>query len=224
MKNTFVIPDLHLPFEISGALEFCKRVYKDFDCKEVVMIGDLVDNHAISYHEHDPNGMSPADEMKAVDKKLVEWFKAFPNVKMCRGNHDTLVDRKGRTVGLPERAFKPFREIWNLPKGWEDDWEFIIDGVKYIHGTGYSGKFGHVQAASDHRMSVVMGHLHATAGVEYMANNHDLIFGMCVGCLLDKRKYAFTYGKDFKRKPILGAGVVSVTKRGVNAQFIPFKL
>lgn len=543
MRNILVIPDLHIPFEHKHALSFCKRIYKDLNCSEVIHIGDLVDNHAISYHEHDPNGLSPEQEIKLSLKKCKDWYKAFPQVKLCRGNHDCnqidtefltsdgwktykewrgekiaqfdigsmdisfsdpinviephmaetvviegfhtkqvvsinhdvvtslgleyfrkmkssellgrildaneiptsgqsetridisdfdlrlciwlicdgtlvissknkkrlqfklsnedkisklikllssngcdftyrkakmcstnklqpyyitvygkkareiseilhnkkelprefsdasseqmeiilssmlstdasisgnritmvsiskynldilqeifirngycakvsnigfrsgfsngkeqylltiyrdlasknigkirctkgkedlvfgfempmgtmitrhsgkiaftgncLVDRKGKTNGLPSRVFRPFREIWDLPKGWIDDWEFVIDNVKYVHGTGYSGKTGHIQAAVDNRMSCVIGHIHSACGVNYVANNIDMIFGMNVGCLIDRKAYAFAYGKDFRNKPILACGVVSYTKRGINATIYPMQL
>ena len=160
-RNTLVIADTHIPFEHPDYLKFCKRIEKAFKCTQVVHIGDLVDNHAISYHENDPDGRSPGDEMIEADKRLKKWFKAFPNVYLCLGNHDSLVDRKGKTVGLPKRCFEPFRNIWNLPKGWKDDFEFTLDGVRYQHGTGYSGQYGHVMAAKNNMISTVMGHLHA---------------------------------------------------------------
>jgi len=224
MRRILVIADTHIPFERKGYLEFCKRIYKDEGCNQVVHIGDLVDNHAISYHEHDPNGRSDIDEMEQADKKLKKWFKAFPEVSLCRGNHDRLVDRKGRTTGLCDRRFRPFREMWNLPKGWKDDFDFVIDGVLYTHGTGYSGKTAHIMAAFDNRMSTVIGHLHSVLGFEYLANSKSLIFGMAVGCGIDDKKYAFEYGKGFRRKPIVGCGVVSYAKRGTNAQVFPMDI
>jgi len=45
---------------------------------------------------------------------------------------------------------------------------------------------------------------------------------MSVGCGIDRRSYAFAYGKDFKKKPILGCGVVM--EKGRYAQFIPMQL
>ena len=103
-NSILVIADCHIPFEQPGYLEFCLEIYNRCKCDIVVHIGDLVDNHAISYHEHDPDGWSPANEMKEVDNHLEDWFKAFPELYLCRGNHDNLVDRKGKTVGLPSRA------------------------------------------------------------------------------------------------------------------------
>lgn len=222
-KNILVIGDTHIPFEKEGYLEFCKRIHKQLKCTEVVHIGDLVDNHAISYHEHDPDGWSPADEMEEADKRLKKWFKAFPEVKLCRGNHDNLVDRKGKTVGLPRRCFAQFRDMWNLPKGWKDDFSFIIDNVTYMHGTS-AGKFAHLQHAIDNRMSTVIGHLHSTCGVEYIANERDIIFGCCVGSGIDRKSYAMAYGKPFRRKPILACGVISYSKHGVNASVYPMEI
>jgi len=222
-KTVLVIADTHLPFEHKDYLAFCIRIKKAFKCSEVVHIGDLVDNHAISYHEHDPDGWSPADEMEEVDKHLKKWFRAFPNVKLCIGNHDNLVDRKSKTVGLPSRCFRSFREMWNLPTGWVDAFSHVIDGVCYTHGSS-CGKLAHLQHAIDNRMSTVIGHVHSSAGVEYTASEKDVIFGMNVGSGIDRKRYAFAYGKGFRKKPILGCGLVTYTKHGTNAQFIPMEL
>lgn len=220
--NVLVIGDTHIPFERKDYLDFCLETKKKYKCNKVVHIGDLVDNHAISYHEHDPDGMSPKEEMAQSDKHLEKWFKAFPNVLLCRGNHDRLADRKQKTVGLPSRVFKPFRDIWKLPKGWRDDWHFLLDGVLYKHGTGYGGKYPHIQAAHDNRCSTVIGHGHSVAGVEWSASDFDIVFGMSVGCGIDRDTYAMAYEKNFKRKPILGCGVVA--DNGQNSLFVPMEL
>jgi len=220
--NVLIIGDTHLPFEHPNYLEFCKQIQKRCKCGTVVHIGDFVDNHAISYHEIDPDGWSPEEEMQQADKHAIAWFKSFPVVKMCRGNHDSLVDRKGKTVGLPKRCFMPYRDIWNLPKTWKDDFEFVINGVLYKHGTGMSGRYAHVMAAERSRMSTVIGHTHSSGGVEYIVSSRDRIFGMNVGAGIDRRRYAFIYGKDFPRKPVLGCGVT--TDKGKYAQFFPMDL
>lgn len=41
-----------------------------------------------------------------------------------------------------------------------------------------------------------------------MANEYDVIFGLNVGCLIDRSAYVFDYGKGAKFKPTLGCGVV----------------
>lgn len=220
--HILVIADTHIPFELSGYLDFCLDIQKRVKCGTVVHIGDLVDNHAISYHEHDPNGKSPADELKQAKSILRNWYRAFPKVYLCRGNHDRMVDRKGKTVGLPDEVFKPFREIWELPKEWKDDFSHTIDGVIYEHGTGYSGDTAHIKASYNNRQSTVIGHTHSQGAIGYIANEKDCIFGMNVGSGLDRKSYAFEYGRDFKKKPIIGVGVV--TDKGRYAQFFPMSL
>ena len=220
-KPALVIGDTHIPFVHRNYLEFCKETQKKFKCEQVVHIGDLVDNHSISYHEHDPNGWSPRDEMIEADDILSKWFRAFPRLFLCRGNHDALVDRKGRTSGLPQRAFKPYRDIWNLPKEWQDGFEWEINGVLFTHGTGFGGKYPHINAAITHRQSTVIGHLHSVAGIEYTASSKDIIYGMSTGCGVDRKAYAFGYGKDCPRKQIVGCGIIYNNKE---AQFIPMEM
>jgi len=208
-----VIGDTHIPFEHAGYLKFCREVQKKHNCGTVVHVGDLVDNHSISYHEHDPDLWSPVDEMEESDITLAKWFKAFPEVHLCRGNHDALVDRKAKTIGLPKRCFKPYREIWELPDGWVDDFKFTIDGVIYEHGTGSSGKLAHLNKAINNRASTVIGHSHSFAGISFTASPLDCIFGMNVGCGINAKQLAFAYGKDFPHKPIVSCAVV---ERGIN--------
>ena len=68
--NVLIIADTHCPWEHPGYLDFCNDIKKRVKCTQVVHIGDLVDNHSISYHEHDPDGWSPADEMIAAGNKV----------------------------------------------------------------------------------------------------------------------------------------------------------
>lgn len=221
-ENTLYIGCTHLPFEHENYLEFCKDIQKRCKCGEVVHLGDLVDNHSISYHEHDPNGWAPIKEMEETDKHLKKWFKAFPRLHLTKGNHDSLVDRKGKTVGLPRRCFQDFRDIWNLPKEWIDGFEFTINNVRVLHGTKRSGKLAHVNLAIESMKSSVMAHLHANLGVRYISQAGGDMFGMAVGCGVDHEKYAFAYGVDTRYKNIVGCGVT--TDNGRFAQVFPMDL
>lgn len=218
-----VIGDTHLPYEHKDYLSFCKRIYKDLKCSEVVHIGDLVDNHSISYHEKDPNSRGPKDEMDETDKHLKAWFKAFPKVKLCLGNHDRLPDRKGKTAGLPERCFTSFRNMWDLPDKWEVELSYMVNNVLYTHGQ-YYGKQYYLKHALESRLNTVVGHCHSEAGVGYVANERDLIFGMGVGTGIDRRTLAFAYQRGFVKKPIVSCGVVSYSKLGVTPTVYPMHM
>lgn len=208
MSNVLVIGDTHLPFEHKHYLDFCHQTARTYKCNQVVHIGDVVDNHSISYHDHDPDGMSPKDELHEARRRLKKWFKAFPQVLVCKGNHDVLANRKAITHGIPEEHLRKFEDVWEFPSGWRYEWHYVLGSVKYQHGTGYSGKYAHLKVASINRQSTVIGHLHSVAGVDFHANELDIIWGMSTGCGIDRKNYAFWYGKDFKDKPVLSCGVV----------------
>jgi len=220
--RVMIIGDTHIPFEHPRYFDFIRQTYDEFQCDTMVHIGDVVDNHAISYHEHNPDGMSPGDELKQAIKTLeTKWYKHFPNVKVCMGNHDELIYRKAMTHGLPKAAFRSLNEILQAPAGWIWNFSHEIDHVLYQHGTGTSGKTAHATRSMNNRQSTVIGHIHSHGGVAYVASNKDLIFGLNVGCGIRPTAYAMTYGRDFVNRPTLGCGIVL---DGKHAFFIPMDL
>lgn len=208
INNALVIGDTHEPFCHPGYRNFCYDVANYFKVESVFHIGDEVDNHAISYHESNPNGMSAGHEADAAYDAMQLWFKTFPVVDVCIGNHSALNMRKAQTAGLPSRFMKSFNDVWDAPKTWRWAWEHRFGDVCIEHGTGSSGQNGAMTRAKDNRMSTVIGHLHSFGGVQYSASDKDIIFGMNVGCGIDINRYAFEYGKQFKKRPTLGAGIL----------------
>ena len=220
-KNVLVIGDTHEPFCKKGYLEFCREIQEKYDCGTVIHIGDLVDNHCVSYHEHDPNGKSIGDEFQEALVNCKRWYHTFPNVKICIGNHDRLPFRKAFTAGLPQNWLKTYQELFESPKTWQ--WDFIHkhNGVIYQHGTGMSGEMAAVNAARDNRQSTVIGHLHTVCNTRFLAAEKDLIFGVTVGCGIDHSSYAFAYGREQTRKPVLACAVVLDGQTPIN---IPMNL
>lgn len=221
MSVVLAIGDLHEPFTHRKYLSFCQRTRDAVKADKIVFIGDEIDGHAISYHEHNPDGLSPGDELKLAKRHLRKWFEAFPEARVCISNHGSLVYRKGKTAGLPSGVFKDYKEMYGAPEGWQWGLRFEIDGVLYIHGTGFSGAMGALKAAKEHRQSVVLGHSHSYGGVAYSACHRDLLFGLNVGCGISPSRYAFEYGRDFPARPTLGCGVIADGKRG---HFIPMEM
>jgi len=214
------IPDLHAPFHHPDAFAFLTAVKKQYKPNEIVNLGDLEDWHSISMHDHDPDGLSAGDELKALREAVKPLFKLFPKMKMCTSNHGSLPLRRAFKFGLPSELIKSYKDIIDAPKGWQiaDSWE--IDGVVYEHGEAFAGQQGAIKSANANMQSTVIGHIHAFAGIQYSANSKHLIFGFNVGCLIDRHRYAFAYGKKIKAKPILGCGII---KNGVPT-FIPMRL
>ncbi len=220
--NRGIIGDRHLPFTHPDYLDFCHETFKSYGCKVFTDIGDGLDHHAISYHEKDPTGRSPGDEYKKAKKMMRPWFKAFPKGDWCLGNHDLLIFRKAYTAGLPVEFMKTFAEIYDAPSGWNFELDFDYGNWGACHGTGNSGHDAAFKAAMSARQSRACGHTHIAGGVRFHASPRDLIWGLNVACGIDRKSYAFAYGKDFKDKPMLGCGVV--LEGGTLPLFIPMPL
>lgn len=207
-KNVLVIGDPHEPFCKDGYLEFCREMQEQYDCGTVIHIGDCVDNHAVSYHEKDVDGMSAGDEFNLAKQRMKRWYYTFPEVRVCIGNHDALPFRKIFTAGLPKEWLKSYEELLEAPKTWKWDFVHQHEGVIYQHGTGLSGEMASINAARENRQSTVIGHLHTVCNTRFLASYKDVIFGASVGCGIDHNKYAFAYGRENTRKPVLSCAVV----------------
>ncbi len=204
-RNTLIIGDLHEPFTVKGAIEFCLEQQKKFNCGTVVFSGDIVDQHSISYHEKNPDGMSQKDEYDVSLQRLGEWYRAFPEARVTLGNHDLLIYRKMQSAGLSTRYLKDWNSIFNAPKGWKFEYDFIENNVRFTHG-GSGGDA--LKMAVNSRISTVQGHLHSQCYVQYSVSMKDAIFGMQVGCMIDYKTYAFEYSKPFPKKPVIACGVI----------------
>jgi len=210
-ERVLVIADTHCPAMHSGYIDFLLSIFHKHRCTRVVHIGDLVDWNAISFHEKDPSMPSAADEFVSAAKQVRAIHKAFPEVDYLVGNHSALPERKAQSVGLPPEVILNFKTLWGLD-GWTIHPRFtdlLIDGVIYRHGDKEKGgQMSALKNAQAQFKSLVMGHLHAQAGINYHANQDDIVFGMNVGCGVDHHHPAMNYGRVYAAKPILGCGVV----------------
>ena len=51
MSRVGIIGDTHLPYELEGYLDFCIETFEAWDVDTVVHIGDMFDNHSLSFHD-----------------------------------------------------------------------------------------------------------------------------------------------------------------------------
>ncbi len=202
--NVLIIGDLHAPFILEGYLEFCRKLQEKHNCGTVVLIGDIIDGNSWSYHEHDVDGDSVKTEVNKAILQLQDWYRAFPIATVLYGNHDLLVSRKAKTAGLSQLFIRNLGEILGAPQGWAFTHEYIKDNVKYIHGSTGNA----ISRAKDERISICQGHLHSQAFVEYSVSERDAIFGLQIGCGIDREAYAFEYAKPMAKKPVISAGVI----------------
>lgn len=202
--NVLFLPDLHSPFIKPGVLEYCLEQQDKYKCGTVIFAGDIVDGHAWSYHEKDVDGMSVGAELSTAKIQLEEWFKAFPKAISLMGNHDLLIQRKAKTIGLSKHFIKGFGDVLNAPMTWEFKLEHTFHNVLYKHGSVGDA----FTVAKKSRISTCQGHFHSKTFVQWSVSEKDAIFGLQVGWGADRDAYAFDYGKSFSDKPIISLGLI----------------
>ena len=202
VNNVLVIGDLHEPFCLDKYLDFGVFKYEQFDCTEVVFIGDIIDNHYSSYHETNADGMGGADELELAIERIARWYKEFPKATVIIGNHDRMVMRKAQTSAIPSKWIKSYKEVLEVP-GWKFVERYVKDGVQFLHGEGGQA---FTKCKAD-MMNTVQGHLHTLCGCQHYVGQNFRVFGMQVGCGINHESYAMAYAK-YGKKPAIGCGVV----------------
>lgn len=202
-RAVLAIGDLHEPFCLDEYLDFNIELANKYNITDVVFMGDVIDNHYSSYHETDPDGMGAGNELELAQERIERWHKAFPKATVIIGNHDRMIMRKAFTGGIPRAWIRDYKEVLNTPK-----WEFVehktIDDVLYVHGDG-GGKA--IARARKNMQTTVCGHWHTEAYTQYVVGARFKVFGMQVGCGIDKDSYAMAYAKHYG-KPAIGSGVI----------------
>lgn len=205
MSRVLVLTDTHLPFQYKDWIKFVKKIYKKYNCNQIVHCGDLVDQYAFTRFIKNADTIGAKEELKRTKLELKKFFKEFPKGKLILGNHDLRLSKRALEVGIPEWALDNFRNMYQIPKDWEIDRNFEIDGVKYVHGELMSSASA---ALNRHSQSIVFGHNHQSA-IQYKVTNRERMFALNVGCLIDIDEYAFEYARDPSGKRMfLGCGLI----------------
>ena len=125
------------------------------------------------------------------------------------GNCDRLYS-KAMINGIPREYIKPYREILEAPQDWKwyKDLSITIDKTRdkvyFCHEKGANA----LSLAKSISMNVVMGHLHATAGVNYFNNPLKEMFAVQTGCLVSDKGPPFEYNKKHVFRPVKAACII----------------
>lgn len=219
MARVLAIPDLHCPFQHPKALDFLCRQYERFQCDTVICLGDEIDAHSFSSKFHaNPDLPSPHDELELARDALEPYYLRFPEVVVIESNHSSRIFKKASSSGLPSQILKAYADIIEAPPGWSfHEIGFDFDGVHYTHGEGFSQTSWRT-AFNKMRTSVVMGHLHSGAGIQFSETRRNRQFSMNTGCLIDARHKAFDYARFSHERAVLGCGIIL---DGEEVYFIP---
>ncbi|MCI4436067.1 MAG: metallophosphoesterase [Ignisphaera sp.] len=207
MAKVLVIGDLHCPAVHPEYMDFVKSIKKKYKTDTTVFIGDVVDHASISFHKKNPEHPAAMDEYHQTMDALGSWIRAFPTAHVTIGNHDERVARLAADAGIPPCYLKEYGVMYDS-KNWNWQYSVEIDDVYYYHGVGAGGQYPAMNAAKLRLQSVVMGHYHSVAGINWVVGPTSRIFGMNVGSGVDRFHPAMQYGSAYLKKPVVSCAVV----------------
>lgn len=204
-----VISDLHIPYHHPDSIDFLREIKRVYKPDRIINIGDEVDNHAMSFHDSDPDLHSASQELLLARKYIKQLERLFPKMDLIESNHGSLYYRKAKTHGIPKCAILPYNDLLGVGKGWKWYPELILkmsNGQKcYFH----HGRATDVTKVSrEYGMPAVQGHYHEKFKIEYWANTEQLCWGLQVGCLADDKSLALAYNNTNLKRPIVGCGII----------------
>jgi len=207
-KKILVISDMHLPYQHKDSIKFLKEIKKEFRPDKIVNIGDLLDFHAISMHDSNPDLYSAGMELDKAKEYIKVLEDIFPEVIEVDSNHSSLVYRRALKYGMSKQFLKPYGEFLGTRKWkWIDDLTLTMsNGQRCFFTHGRSADV--LKVSQTMGMNCVQGHYHTKFLISYWANPDNLFFAMNVGCLINQKSMAFSYAKNFKTRFILGCGII----------------
>jgi hypothetical protein len=195
-ERILCLSDMHQPYSHPDTLRFLTALKAKYKPTRVVCLGDEVDNHAMSFHDSDPDLPSAGPELRTAIKKLKPIYELFPIVDVLDSNHGSLYYRKGKHHGIPRKALRDYNELLEAPEGWKWHNDLLLrlptgNHVYFHHGL--SSEIMNVVAKRG--VCVVQGHYHTSFGVRFVSTPLALLWGMQIGCSIDKKSLAFAYDK-----------------------------
>jgi hypothetical protein len=207
-ETILTISDMQSPYQHPDTLDFLAALKKKYKPTKVICIGDSIDGQTMSKYAHHPDLPGPADEYNQAIKFLKQLYELFPVAQEVVSNHNTRYLKRITEAGIPSSFIKSYSEIMQFPPGWSIHEYVEIDGIMFEHGHRLGGLNAARQAIQVNGQSTAFGHLHSNGGITYVANRKQMLFAMCVGCLIDYSQLAFAYARDSKLLPTLGTGVI----------------
>ena len=207
-KKILVVSDMHLPYQHKDSIKFLKEIKKEFKPDTTISIGDLLDQHALSFHDSSPELYSAGHELDKAKEYVKELESVFPKLIEVDSNHSSMIYRRALKHGLPRAYLKDYGDFLETKKwNWVDDLTLTMsNGQRCFFTHGRSADV--LKVSQTMGMSAVQGHYHTKFVISWWANPDNLFFGMNVGCLIDQKSMAFNYAKNFRTRFIIGCGII----------------
>jgi len=220
-KAVLLISDLHLPYAHPDFLKFLKKIKLSLSPQIIISMGDLVDGHAISFHDNDVELLSAGNELEKAIAQVKLLHKLFPKMCVLESNHGSLVTRRLKHHGIPIAHLKSDQDLYSTPK-WLNYPEILLHTKHprstYLHH-GKSAAYN--KLALEEGINAAQGHFHTKFEIQHIRAATGSRYNMFCGCLIDLKSMAFAYGRNNLRTPALG---VSFIDKNGDPYLIPMNL
>ena len=204
----YCLSDPHFPYHHVDSFAFHKAVKKKYRPDKIICLGDELDNHKGSFHEHIPDLPSWEDELQKGIDCIHELEAIFPKMDVLESNHGSLWFRKASAAGLPRRLLRSYEEVLGT-KQWKWHFDLIVKMSNgqpvYFH---HSKSVNCLKTSQSMGMCAVQGHHHNLFSIQYWATPLGLYWALQLSCMADKDSLAQSYGKNNLQRPIVGNGII----------------
>ena len=199
---------MHLPYQHKDSITFLKEIKKEFKPDTTISIGDLLDQHALSFHDSSPELYSAGMELDKAKEYVRELENVFPKLIEVDSNHSSMIYRRALKHGLPKAYLKDYGDFLETKKWkWVDDLTLTMsNGQRCFFTHGRSADV--LKVSQTMGMNCVQGHYHTKFVISYWANPDNIFWAMNVGCLINQKSMAFSYAKNFRTRFIIGCGII----------------
>jgi predicted phosphodiesterase len=228
-NNILVLPDLHWPYTHIPSLNKAIDYGLEQQVNTIILLGDVLDNHQLSFFEKDPHKRSQDEEFAICKEFLRRLRDLFPAAQIywLKGNHDVRWEKVIR-MRMPEVASMPHFALESVLALHEERIHMIDDKtivragkLHFHHGHQFFGRFAPSYAAKTlwdkANLEIMIGHCHTNTKYEKVTLDGVKKTFIC-GCLSE-------IGLNVDYNPIVnqyrrGFAHVKITKDGYTAELI----
>lgn len=218
MKKIIFVPDTHAPAHDERAVRVVEQVVNDWEPECLVVLGDWLDNLAVSGHE--PAKVQDRNlkhEVAVAATRLEGLTRGIKERHYIIGNHETRLERyiakkAPELDGLLDIADMLCLRKWTSITPYNETLK--LGKLNITHDVGKAGQNAHRSAAQSYMGSAIIGHTHRMAYDVIGRQAGPPVVAAMFGWLGDYRKVEYLHRAEAKRWP-LGFGIGRMEPNGV---------
>lgn len=215
MKKCLIVPDVHVPNHDKRAWQLLLKVAAAGEWDTVCVLGDFVDNDAVSRHM--PRKMRQMTAKREIAMAQAALQELYDNVEarrhiFCEGNHETRLQRQVIEKLPSLDGMLEIRDLLDPKHAWE--WVPYFESgrlgkIHVTHDVGEAGRNAHRGAATAYMASALIGHTHRMAYEVIGRVDGAPVLAAMFGWLGDYRRVDYQHRAKAKQWPLgFGTGVM----------------